>query len=121
MPIEARGKKDPVLAQAIKAGRLPAQAPVYDYVVGRKSLRVGTEVRQPGDPIPEAASWPRLESWLRSGAVEQRPAGSVPQNAAEPQQTATPEAPVPAEEPEKADKPRGGLRPLPNRDMEVTR
>lgn len=74
MPIESRGQKDPALAARIKAGALPEEDVVdVEYVVGRRQLKVGEETRQPGDPIPEAAQWPRLESWLRSGAIAQRP------------------------------------------------
>lgn len=72
MPIEARGRRDPALAAALKAGQPPVVTE-WEYVVGRRPLKVGEETRQPGDPLPEAASWPRLESWLRSGAVVQRP------------------------------------------------
>src|SRR5438270_14091975 len=78
MRIEARGKKDPTLAARLKAGVLPEdEVSEWEYVVGRRPLKVGEETRQPGDPIPEAASWPRLESWLRSGAVIQRPPTAV--------------------------------------------
>ena len=116
MPIEARGKKDPALAAAIKAGRLPTQTVAVDYVIGRKALRVGKELRQPGDPIPEAASWPRLESWLRSGAIEARPAGSVAQEPSnEPSEPVTVPAAPPAEPDEhligEREKPKSGLRP----------
>lgn len=78
MPIESRGKKDPALAARLKAGVLPQDEAVeYEYVVGRRPLKVGDETRQPGEPIPEAAEWTRLESWLRSGAVIQRPPTAV--------------------------------------------
>lgn len=72
MPIESSGRRDPALAAAIKAGKPPVVTQ-WEYVVGRRPLKVGEETRQPGDPIPEAESWPRLESWLRSGAVVQLP------------------------------------------------
>lgn len=71
MPIESRGRKDPALAAAIKAGK-PPETTQWEYVVGRRALKVGEETRQPGEAIPEAAEWPRLESWIRSGAIVQR-------------------------------------------------
>ena len=37
--------------------------------VARKRLKVGDEWREPGEPIPEAATWRNLHSYLSSGAV----------------------------------------------------
>lgn len=71
MPIAARGRKDPALAAALR-GEAPL-APAVDYFVGRKPLKVGEETRQPGDPVPEAASWPRLESWINTGRIVTQP------------------------------------------------
>lgn len=39
------------------------------YVVGRGKLRVGEEDRYPGQPVPEAADWPNLRTYLRNGTV----------------------------------------------------
>lgn len=118
MPIASAGKKDPALAARIRSGKTAADEAVYDYVVGRKPLRVGNEIRQPGDLIPEAATWPRLEGWIRSGAVEQRPKGSVvvaepeaePEPASAPPPKSPPRRPV-AAPPEDEAPPRPVLRP----------
>jgi hypothetical protein len=111
MPIASAGKKDPALAAAIKAGRIPDVSPAFDYVVGRKPLRVGSETRRPGDPVPEAATWPRLESWVRSGAIIAKPAGSVTPPAAPERPVEPVSEPVAAEVPETPEEPKGrGLR-----------
>jgi type IV secretory pathway VirB10-like protein len=38
------------------------------------------ELRQPGDPIPEAANWPKVSSWIDSGHIKPDDATTVPRN-----------------------------------------
>jgi hypothetical protein len=38
--------------------------------IARRQLKVGDSYRQPGDPIPEAATWPNLRAYLEEGHVE---------------------------------------------------
>lgn len=59
---KAREKRE-ALAQAYKNAR---------YKVGRKPLKMGTRTLKPGTPVIGAESWPRLESWLRAGAIVER-------------------------------------------------
>jgi hypothetical protein len=42
------------------------------YVVGRRPLKMGDDVLAPGDVVPGAHRWLRLESWLRTGAISRR-------------------------------------------------
>lgn len=38
--------------------------------VAKRQLKVGDDIRQIGDPIPEAEEWLRVESWVRFGFIE---------------------------------------------------
>jgi hypothetical protein len=39
--------------------------------VARKPLKIGQKRYTPGDVVHEAAGWLRVESWVRSGYIEQ--------------------------------------------------
>lgn len=41
------------------------------YRVGRKPLKVGDKYLQPGEVVPEAHTWPRVEAWVRSGWLKE--------------------------------------------------
>ena len=36
----------------------------------RKPLKIGAKKFKPGDKVPEANSWTRVESWVRSGYLD---------------------------------------------------
>jgi hypothetical protein len=46
-----------------------AQAQTEQFVA-RKSFAVGDRVVHPGDPIPEASTWKRTDTWVKSGHIE---------------------------------------------------
>lgn len=48
--------------------------------VARKRMQVGDRIVNPGDPVPEAESWRRPQSWVNSGhlAVAFRDSDDVP-------------------------------------------
>lgn len=39
--------------------------------VARRPMKIGAKKFRPGDEVPEAASWTRVESWIRSGYLDQ--------------------------------------------------
>lgn len=39
--------------------------------VARRPLKIGSKKFKPGDPVPEAASWTRVEAWVRSGYIDE--------------------------------------------------
>lgn len=39
------------------------------YVVGRRPLRHQGKVLQPGEEVPGAAEWPRIEAWVSARSV----------------------------------------------------
>lgn len=66
------------VADAPRLRRLPAQVRInrngslpdgYKYVA-RKTLRLNGRTIKPGTDVPEAASWPRVESWVRTGYLD---------------------------------------------------
>lgn len=44
--------------------------PAGPKFVARKTLRLNGRVIKPGTEVPEAASWPRVESWVRAGYLD---------------------------------------------------
>jgi hypothetical protein len=48
----------------------------YTYVV-LKPLRIGGEVRQPGELAPEAAKWHNLPAYISTGKIAQIPSSAV--------------------------------------------
>lgn len=38
--------------------------------VCRKPIKIGARRFKIGDPIPEASTWTRVESWVRSGYID---------------------------------------------------
>lgn len=38
--------------------------------VARKSMQIGGRKIRIGDAVPEAISWPRIESWIRAGYLD---------------------------------------------------
>lgn len=47
--------------------RKKAPGPSY---VARKPMQLGGRKIKIGDVVPEAGSWPRVESWIRSGYLD---------------------------------------------------
>lgn len=45
--------------------------PVYkaSYVCGDRPLRTEHGMLEPGEPVPHAEDWPRVEAWVRSGRI----------------------------------------------------
>lgn len=48
-----------------------AAHPLEKVYVARRILKVGKDRIMPGQVIPGAEKWTRLESWVRAGAVEE--------------------------------------------------
>ena len=46
--------------------------PYYTYKVGRRAIKMGEYMLQPGEPVLGAELWPRIESWVRTGALVPR-------------------------------------------------
>ena len=46
--------------------------PDYAYKVGRRAIKMGEYTLQPGEPVLGAELWPRIESWVRTGALVPR-------------------------------------------------
>lgn len=44
-----------------------AKKPEGPRYVARKPMQIGGRKIKVGEVVPEAASWPRVESWVRSG------------------------------------------------------
>lgn len=42
------------------------------YAVGRRPLNYEGVLLQPGDPVPGAERWTRVESWERAGLIVKR-------------------------------------------------
>ena len=38
--------------------------------VARKPMTIGSKKIKVGDLVPEAAKWPRVEAWVRSGYID---------------------------------------------------
>lgn len=53
----------------LSIGRSVAEA---GHVVGRKPLLVDGILAEPGEPIFDADSWLRVESWVRTGRIVPR-------------------------------------------------
>jgi hypothetical protein len=49
---------------------LPQPAPSTRYVAGKPMQRDGVKIKI-GDELPDAGSWKRLESWIRTGYVKE--------------------------------------------------
>ena len=71
MTIAASGRKDPELA-ARMASPEPKKSDV-GYYVGASGLKFGNQRLAPGDEIPEARFFPRLEAWIRTGKIVEGP------------------------------------------------
>jgi hypothetical protein len=39
--------------------------------VARRRLKIGSEYREPGQKVPEAESWTRVEAWIHAGFIDQ--------------------------------------------------
>ena len=55
---------------ANKAAKPAAKKVVGPHYVALKKMQIGSRKIRPGDNVPEADSWPRVESWIRSGYIE---------------------------------------------------
>ena len=42
-------------------------AELRETYIARRTFKVGDRVVQPGDPVPEAETWRRPQSWVNSG------------------------------------------------------
>lgn len=62
---------DPALVKRRKPREAKA-APVVagPSYVARKTLRLNGRLIKPGTVVPEAGSWPRVESWVRAGYID---------------------------------------------------
>lgn len=62
---------DPALVKRRKPREVKAvpvvAGPSY---VARKTLRLNGRLIKPGTVVPEASSWPRVESWVRAGYID---------------------------------------------------
>lgn len=47
---------------------------VSTYVAGPRGLTIGGEYREPGVEVPEALTWPRVETWVAAGRIVPVPA-----------------------------------------------
>lgn len=43
--------------------------PAYTYLA-RRQVRIGTDLRQPGELVPEASGWPNLQVYVDNGFIE---------------------------------------------------
>jgi hypothetical protein len=51
--------------------RVPrSKKPAGPQYVARKPMQIGGRKIKIGDLVPEAGSWPRVESWIRSGYLD---------------------------------------------------
>lgn len=48
-------------------GKKKAAGPKF---VARKPMQIGDKKIKIGDLVPEAAKWPRVEAWVRSGYID---------------------------------------------------
>lgn len=49
----------------------PTPPPKRRVYVARKKITIDGQIRKPGDVVPEADSLPRVESWVRSGYLNE--------------------------------------------------
>lgn len=47
-----------------------AKKPEGPRYVARKSMQIGGRKIKVGEVVPEASSWPRVESWVRAGYID---------------------------------------------------
>ena len=47
-----------------------AARPAGPKYVARKPMTIGDKKIKIGDLVPEAAKWPRVEAWVRSGYID---------------------------------------------------
>jgi hypothetical protein len=59
--------------------------------IAKKVMTVNGEQRFPGDPVPEAAEWLRVESYLRAGWIVKAKDAPEPAKKAEPKLEPKPE------------------------------
>ena len=52
------------------------------YIALRR-LAIGNGWREPGEPVPEAATWPNLAPWISGGYVKEVPDSEAPPPLAE--------------------------------------
>lgn len=60
----------------------------------KKALRIGGQVRNPGEPVPEAERWKNRRSYVSGGYIEERE-DDVPAQAAPPEPESEPTEPDP--------------------------
>lgn len=56
----------PLPVKSVSRPKKPA-GPKY---VARKPMTIGEKKFKIGDLVPEAAKWPRVEAWVRSGYID---------------------------------------------------
>ena len=57
-------------AASVDSAAVVAAVPVTVMYVARKTLRLNGKLIRPGTLVPEASTWPRVESWVRSGYLD---------------------------------------------------
>lgn len=62
VPVSQVRRRQPVKPKPVE--------PVGPQYVARKPMTLGVKKIKPGDLVPEAASWPRVEAWVRSGYID---------------------------------------------------
>lgn len=50
--------------------RKTTKKPAGPRYVARKAMQIGGRKIRVGDSVPEAGSWPRVESWIRAGYLD---------------------------------------------------
>ena len=66
LPFEDAPAAKPKRAPAKKAAAKPVEPAGKVYLCGAKPLRMGAMILEPGDPVPGAAGWPRVDAWVRA-------------------------------------------------------
>lgn len=62
---------DQVRPMPVKAAAKPrVPKPKGPQYVARKPMQIGEKKFKKGDLVPEAAKWPRVEAWVRSGYID---------------------------------------------------
>lgn len=56
--------------EVVDSAQVRRKKPKGPRYVARKSMQVGNRKIKVGDYVPEAGSWPRVESWIRSGYLD---------------------------------------------------
>jgi|GEM_PF-2818119 len=58
------------MVDSAQVRRKAVKKPLGPQYVARKSMQIGGRKIRIGDVVPEAVSWPRIESWIRAGYLD---------------------------------------------------